>query len=1296
MTKKILVLLGLLLLAACSQPVKGESQRVVNVFPSVTPITPGVRFAYKHDHAATVTPVATGTPRPTYDGVLDVHWKDIEATQGVYSWSVIDNYLAQVPTGRKTILRVLWRNRDIVSGGKVIDGAAPAWALKYNPIEQAVPKSCYDDYPGVTAQAVNDGKHYRINYLDPTVRKAMTNFIAEMGKQYNGNSKIEAVEFSNGFYNESTPWAPTSVECDKSEQELAYTSEKYPYTSTNWGDFFIELIDAYASAFPNKTKIAYLSGALLDPVRWKVVQRAAQKGVGIGITSLGADFYSNRDTSVCQWPLTLAPGTNYSTASSAAPAYRVQWAPLPDNYESMPIFAEWNNWYDPTGRMDQNAWVWWGTYNALDKHVDVMEVFENDIPYREAMIKFNEYAGMTATTTPRVWSFFRSSNPSNVGTAYWCPDWFNYQFFMPDELEKIAARGWDQGVQNDISRFNSLSAAWNVGPSTDWRSKYSRYVSTLWPALALDVDDAYRNGSTGNSAKVVVTYLDSGTDQWGFVYDSTNGVTAPTLTRKQNTGQWIEKTFDLTDARFANNVPGNIDTSGYDIKLASNGDGNDYFSNVVVTIAGRPIATPTQAPFGVSTPTPTAVPTSQVGPTLTPSVTPGFFIPTVPAAAPTSTPTRTATPTVTPTRTPTPTYTYTPTPTRTPTPLWKTVLLNEIVPGNEDTNRNGVNDGLYDQCIEIYNASGGSVNLDNWTLRNNGTIFTTIQRRTIANGTHYATYGFDWMNGWRLQPGTLELYDSDGNVRDTYTLAANQLLGKTVNRDTDGGAWTSADYPTCGLPNKLPTPAGFTPKPTWTPTGQVATPTPIPGSTATPTLTATRTPTRTTTPLPTITPTPTPYPNATATRTPTAVPTTSYSAWDVSVGATGYQTHPDLTWNDSEPSVAVVYQRAATSGELDQYSFAGFNQDIELKMFNRYGSLLRTATIANRGQYGSTGRYDNETYPSIAYNGTGSYYGIAWMTYPDTVLSVASETNTVEFRTSTGNDVAYKTYTIGGGLGSGTMDVAAISPTSAEYAWSNQQEPSVAAVPSSNYNVVVWQDHRSRDAAIPGSSLARSKEIWLALYNGSSQLRIVNATGVIGGHQEKPDIACQDTYCYLVYMSEQNGTSVNPTGFREIYGVRYNVNTGVFDTPVKIANATNGTDRTVGPRVSVYNTTQWVVTWARATGSSYAVEYAVLPANPTATPTTYRLASNMSLDPLPDVSCSGSICLILYRSGSSALRKHVGNPSLTMQDSAVASGASYTYPRVTAGQVSATQRVFYMAYVASGQVRLASYPYDIP
>lgn len=178
-------------------------------------------------------------------------------------------------------------------------------------------------------------------------------------------------------------------------------------------------------------------------------------------------------------------------------------------------------------------------------------------------------------------------------------------------------------------------------------------------------------------------------------------------------------------------------------------------------------------------------------------------------------------------------------------PVYASILLNEILPDpsgpqSEET-----------EFIELYNTESTDVSLDNWVLddiTSGGSSPYTIPQGTIISGNNFLVF-LKKDTGVTLNNSgdTVQLLDSYGSAKDTYTYSAS-FEDISFGRSTDGGGtWTKCIEVTQGRPNICPIPtATFTPSPKPSSTPKVtSTPKPTPTPTPSPKFTPTRTPTQT-------------------------------------------------------------------------------------------------------------------------------------------------------------------------------------------------------------------------------------------------------------------------------------------------------------------------------------------------------------------------------------------------------------------------------------------------------------------
>jgi hypothetical protein len=317
-----------------------------------------------------------------------------------------------------------------------------------------------------------------------------------------------------------------------------------------------------------------------------------------------------------------------------------------------------------------------------------------------------------------------------------------------------------------------------------------------------------------------------------------------------------------------------------------------------------PGSVPVSTPTVTSSPTlsPTTTPTPGPSPTATHTRTPG---PTWTTTA-SSTDSRTSTSGPSPTETATPTPSPSPTATTTPSGArLGDVIINEIM-----QNPKVVSDAS-GEWVELFNATDHPVDLNGWTLRDEGSDlhrinnggplwlapggFIVLGRSAdpFVNGSvavDYAYRAFTLGNaddevilldglGTEIDrvayDGGLSFPDPDGASMALVSPALDNALGQNWHASVSAWAGSAGDLGSPGAANPLPPSPSPTASPTATPTlgpSATSTRTPTPGPTWTASASPTRTPTKTATLSPTVTGTHTPGPSPTATTTPTPSP----------------------------------------------------------------------------------------------------------------------------------------------------------------------------------------------------------------------------------------------------------------------------------------------------------------------------------------------------------------------------------------------------------------------------------------
>ena len=534
-----------------------------------------------------------------------IPWRRIEdKPRGIYDWSWIDNPLRALAPGKKAIIRLVPRCEDVaMDDGSMRDTCAPVWTLDYDPVIEK-------DAPCAVATR-------RINYLNPVVRQGLVDLIRAMGERYRDDDRIAAVEIGIGYAGEPVPWPHTLTVCDRAQQKAAYLARpEYADPGKAWAQYHKEIIGAYADAFQGKTPLlTIINSAYAERYHSDVVRYAVSRGVGFVVTSLHSDYNANRGSGnhVCYWGFITEPG--FDNDSETAPgAYITHWAPLTANKDRVPIGMEFNNRYDPKGRIPPEgaAYTRWAMLNALDKGADYVLPFDDgrgfpgNIYYQDVWEFYNRHAGRDARNTPDVWIAFRSPWKEKA----WCPDIYDYSWHLISEMETLPYA--DAESQDIVDAIDLATGAFDIGPQSDWRYYYARTTADVWPVFNLDIDDDFLYGGV-NEVDVIVTYFDHDKGgKWALYYDSTGGEKNAGTVTLTGSNTWKKEVFRITDARFANGLPSfsaRSRAAGFDLRLDRADAIDDIFNMVqVIPAAGRPPLTATPTPSGPPTETPTPTP----------------------------------------------------------------------------------------------------------------------------------------------------------------------------------------------------------------------------------------------------------------------------------------------------------------------------------------------------------------------------------------------------------------------------------------------------------------------------------------------------------------------------------------------------------------------------------------------------------------------------------------------------------------------------------------------------------------
>ncbi len=502
-------------------------------------------------------------------GNMTFFWKDIEVADQVFDWSVVDEWLdAQAALGK--IANIGFSVYD----GRCCGGSAiPPWMTWEH--EESVVRC--------------DAMQWAIpRYWDAYYLQQYREFVQAFAQRYDNDPRIAWIEIGTGIFGEAKPADNTDLQC-------LYNAGLTP---EQWVETSMDIIDIFADAFQNtpllyqfaplyiiRTDDGQQIGAIAQ--RRILTDYAVSRGLGLKHNGLTPD---------ADFALVDNPDKSYYKAGAWDPIY-TWWKKAPIGWES---YAS-QKCVDPITGEQSPGITMWCVYAGLAGHADYF-VFSKDLvtdPDRALWLEFAQhYLGAEVATTDSVWVALRETQFN------YYPARGNFSFWL---------------YQNDDVYGGETVPEWNVTEAMEGR--YTRRTNILGgnPNMYFNVDNDWLFQNQSATVTVEVIYLDQGRDTWSLYYDAVDDPEKLAGTvRKTDSGEWLTKTFTLTDAYFGDRLPGGGDHPGSDFYLAAN-DFDDYFHFVRVT---RDDIAPTPTPPPPVTPTPTATP----GPgEPTPTPTPTFI-----------------------------------------------------------------------------------------------------------------------------------------------------------------------------------------------------------------------------------------------------------------------------------------------------------------------------------------------------------------------------------------------------------------------------------------------------------------------------------------------------------------------------------------------------------------------------------------------------------------------------------------------------------------------------------------------
>ncbi len=487
-------------------------------------------------------------------GNMTFFWQEIEVSDQVFDWSVVDEWLdAQAALGKMANIGFsVYDGR--CCGGSVI----PPWMIWEN--ENSVVRC--------------DAMNWAIpRYWDPYFLQQYNEFIQAFAQRYDNDPRVAWVEIGTGIFGEAKPADQGDLQC---LLDAGLTPELWVETSMN-------IMDMFAQAFQNTALLYQFAPLYIIRNDQGQIGAVSQRRILTDYAvSLGMGLKHNGLKPDMDFALVDNPDKSYYKAGSWDPIY-TWWQDAPIGWES---YAS-QTCVDPITGQRSAEITMWCVYAGLAAHADYF-VFSKDLvtdPGRAPWLQFAQhYLGAEVDATDSVWVALRETEFN------FFPARGNYAFWL---------------YQNDDVYGGKTVPEWNVTEAMEGRYTRRTDIQAGNPNMYFDVDNAWMYQNQRATVTIEVTYLDRGRDTWSLYYDAVDDPEKLAGTvRKQDSGQWLTHTFTLTDAYFGDRLPGGGDRPGSDFYLASN-DFDDYFHFVRVT---RDDIAPTPTPPPPVTPTPTATP----------------------------------------------------------------------------------------------------------------------------------------------------------------------------------------------------------------------------------------------------------------------------------------------------------------------------------------------------------------------------------------------------------------------------------------------------------------------------------------------------------------------------------------------------------------------------------------------------------------------------------------------------------------------------------------------------------------
>ena len=314
-------------------------------------------------------------------GHLIFTWEQLEPSEGVFNWSLADNWINTVYSEGKAVAIGI---HIMEWGGEQI----PDWVFQAG------------------AESITCGGWRIPKYWDAVFLDKLENFVQAFSARYDNDPRVEWIQIGTGVYGENQPSVDEHNDCFRAAIEADFPGVD---PVGIWVGSVKLITDIYARAFDNKAVLLQYAPTFQHPCERKyTTDYAAELGVGLKHNGLRWD----------DDPAIIVPP--HSQAGCG------QWDPMVAHWEEVPIAWEtYRSVYLTTDLLE-----YWGLINGLDKHPDYFNLASGLITETGDLdfVRFvNQHTGVTLQNTPSVWAALRETEED------WMPQRGNFDFWLEQD-----------------------------------------------------------------------------------------------------------------------------------------------------------------------------------------------------------------------------------------------------------------------------------------------------------------------------------------------------------------------------------------------------------------------------------------------------------------------------------------------------------------------------------------------------------------------------------------------------------------------------------------------------------------------------------------------------------------------------------------------------------------------------------------------------------------------------------------------------------------------------------------------